>query len=118
MDLLAVLTKLRPGESFSFREDQDAETLENVVCTCTLPTLGECQTYWDEPLKPEVATKALRRKRDRLIRESDPYSLPDFPHASEEVRQAWLTYRQALRDLPSTTEDPSNPTWPEAPGSN
>ena len=117
MDLLVVLTKLRPGESFSFREG-DAETLENVVCTCTLPTLGECQTYWDETLKPEVATKALRRKRDRLIRESDPYSLPDFPHASEEVRQAWLTYRQALRDLPSTTEDPSNPTWPEAPGSN
>ena len=78
----------------------------------------ECQTYWDETLKPEMATKALRRKRDRLIRESDPYSLPDFPHASEEVRQAWLTYRQALRDLPSTTEDPSNPTWPEAPSSN
>ena len=106
MDLLAVLTKLRPGESFSFREDQDAETLENVVCTCTLPTLGECQPYWDATRKPEMATKALRRKRDRLIKDSDPYSLPDFPHASEEVRQSWLTYRQALRDLPSTTEDP------------
>jgi len=27
----------------------------------------------------------------------------------------WATYRQALRDLPATTDDPANPTWPVAP---
>ena len=31
------------------------------------------------------------------------YSIPDFGHASEEVKQAWLTYRQELRDLLSTS---------------
>ena len=25
------------------------------------------------------------------------------------------TYRQALRDLPANTSDPSNPTWPTEP---
>ena len=29
--------------------------------------------------------------------------------------QQWLTYRKALRDLPSATEDPENPVWPEQP---
>jgi hypothetical protein len=32
-----------------------------------------------------------------------------------EIRQAWLEYRQALRDLPTVTEDPANPVWPVAP---
>ena len=27
----------------------------------------------------------------------------------------WKTYRQALRDLPANTSDPSNPTWPTEP---
>ena len=31
------------------------------------------------------------------------YSIPDFGDASEEVKQAWLTYRQELRDLPSNS---------------
>ena len=28
----------------------------------------------------------------------------------------WKTYRQALRDLPANTADPTNITWPEEPG--
>jgi len=27
----------------------------------------------------------------------------------------WLAYRKALRNLPSTTEDPTTPVWPEKP---
>jgi hypothetical protein len=26
-----------------------------------------------------------------------------------------MAYRKALRDLPSTAEDPANPVWPEKP---
>jgi len=40
----------------------------------------------------------------------------DYPHATEEVKQAWLDYRQALRDLPGNTTDPENPVWPTPPG--
>jgi hypothetical protein len=59
--------------------------------------------------------KLIREQRDTLLKKTDVYSLPDFPHTSQEMRQAWLDYRQALRDLPSVTEDPENPNWPTPP---
>jgi hypothetical protein len=61
--------------------------------------------------------KELRTKRNTLLDQSDKYIVADYPHPSPEARQAWLDYRQALRDLPSTTEDPVNPVWPTAPTS-
>ena len=39
----------------------------------------------------------------------------DYPHPTPEIKQAWLDYRQSLRDLPSNTEDPTNPVWPTPP---
>lgn len=60
-------------------------------------------------------TITLRKRRNQLLDQSDKYTTPDFPHPTEEVRQAWLDYRQALRDLPANTTDPENPVWPQAP---
>ena len=57
----------------------------------------------------------LRAARDALLEKTDKYATSDYPHASEEAKQAWLDYRQALRDLPANTTDPENPIWPEAP---
>jgi hypothetical protein len=59
--------------------------------------------------------KKLRAERDTLLSQTDKYATIDYPHVSEEAKQAWLDYRQALRDLPATT-DAANPTWPIAPG--
>ena len=61
------------------------------------------------------ALLVLRKRRDEKLKESDSYVALDYPHASDEVRQAWLDYRQALRDLPTATEDPANPVWPVPP---
>jgi len=57
----------------------------------------------------------MRQKRDLLLDETDKYIVADYPHPSPEARQAWLDYRQALRDLPANTEDPANPVWPVPP---
>jgi len=57
----------------------------------------------------------IRAQRDKLLEETDKYALLDWPHTSLEKRREWLEYRQALRDLPSNTEDPANPVWPEKP---
>jgi len=57
----------------------------------------------------------LRKRRDEKLKESDSYVAPDYPHTSDEVRQAWIDYRKALRDLPANTEDPENPVWPVPP---
>ena len=59
--------------------------------------------------------KKLRAERDTILSQTDKYATIDYPHGSEAAKQAWLDYRQSLRDLPANT-DPSNPTWPIAPG--
>lgn len=64
-----------------------------------------------EAALPEIHKQKLRQERDKLLSQSDWRDLPSYPGSNQE---AWRTYRQQLRDLPSTT-DPSNPTWPTAP---
>ena len=54
----------------------------------------------------------IRQKRDELIKSSDWIFLPDI---SLKNKEAWLTYRQALRDLPQNFEDPSEVIWPQKP---
>ena len=41
-------------------------------------------------------------------------SVPDAG-ITQEVKDLWITYRQALRDLPENTVDPKDPTWPTPP---
>jgi hypothetical protein len=55
----------------------------------------------------------LRAERDQRLAACDYTQLPDAPEAN---KAAWATYRQALRDLPEATVDPTNPVWPVAPG--
>jgi len=59
--------------------------------------------------------KELREERNKRIAQTDYLAIPDYPHATEEAKQVWLDYRQALRDLPANTTDPENPVWPVAP---
>lgn len=65
----------------------------------------------------ENKVREMRAMRDALLDKTDKYTIPDWPHPTQEVRQAWFDYRQALRDLPANTEDPENPVWPTAPTS-
>ena len=51
--------------------------------------------------------RILREKRNKLLNESDWTDQHDI--------EDWVAYRQALRDLPATTEDPEQITWPEPP---
>ena len=55
----------------------------------------------------------LRIKRDVLLQQCDwVVSISDYP---KEDLEEWKVYRQALRDIPTATEDPSNPVWPVPP---
>lgn len=60
------------------------------------------------------ALKQLRQERNRRLAEVDWVFSTDY-HIPSELRKKWTAYRQALRDLPSVTEDPENPVWPEKP---
>ena len=48
----------------------------------------------------------LRNERNTRLVASDVYALPDFPHPTDAVRQAWLDYRIALRNITTTYPTP------------
>ena len=52
----------------------------------------------------------LREERDKLLAETDWMANSDVT-----LTDAWKAYRQALRDMPANTSDPTNPTWPTKP---
>lgn len=58
--------------------------------------------------------KNLRQERNRRLAEVDWIFSSDY-QIEDTLYKEWLAYRKALRDLPSVTEDPVNPTWPEKP---
>jgi len=62
-----------------------------------------------------IPMQKLRETRNTLLDQTDKYSSTDYPHKTDDIRQAWLEYRQALRDLPANTTDAENPTWPTRP---
>jgi hypothetical protein len=66
---------------------------------------------WVDPRTPETEWGVVRAQRGRLLQESDWTQLPDVPLATKE---AWATYRQALRDV-TLQPDPLNIVWPTPP---
>jgi hypothetical protein len=62
----------------------------------------------------DAAWGQLRGERHRRLAESDWTQMPDAP-LTEAQKRVWTAYRQALRDLPSNTDDPASPDWPQEP---
>ena len=57
--------------------------------------------------------ETIKNMRNELLAKSDWTAIPDAnPKPSKE---AWLTYRQALRDLPQNFSEPSEVVWPTKP---
>jgi len=56
----------------------------------------------------------FRNLRNNMLQSSDRKMLWDS-NLTDEKKQEWATYRQALRDLPVNTTNPFEPNWPEAP---
>ena len=79
------------------------------------PTESELlQAQQDYASEHIAAWSELRTARNLLLTECDWTQLSDAQLTSAQVT-AWQTYRQALRDLPSTTLDPTQPNWPTSP---
>jgi hypothetical protein len=64
-----------------------------------------------EPPTAEDLLPGIRQERDRRLSACDWTVLPDSQVAD---KQAWLKYRQALRDFPVVC-DPAAPAWPTRP---
>lgn len=59
----------------------------------------------------EQLIKLMRGERDRLLAETDWTQTNDAPVD----REAWATYRQALRDFPATWEPSETVEFPDPP---
>lgn len=69
----------------------------------------------------EFTYEILRRERNNKLKQTDFLTVSDFPYPSEDIRSAWLAYRQKLRNI-TATETPSLDekyqlvvTWPTPP---
>ncbi len=58
--------------------------------------------------------QSIRFTRDELLKACDYIIMPDYP-ISDAKKQEWVSYRQALRDIPEQSGFPKNITWPEKP---
>lgn len=67
-----------------------------------------------EDLGDAVKWQHLRQKRDMLLTECDWTQLADSP-LSPESKEAWVLYRQDLRNLPQEFESPEEVVWPSKP---
>jgi len=70
------------------------ETYEMLVwldTTISKPTKEELESLWNDVLESN-----MRIERNQLLKDCDYTALPDYPN-----REAWLDYRQQLRDFPT-----------------
>jgi len=94
------------------------ETWESIIIPdgYIKPTKEAFEAKFQEIIR-EYSFKELRQERDGRLAEVDWIFSTDY-HIPDQLRDEWTRYRQALRDLPSLTEDPENPVWPEKPAVN
>lgn len=120
-DYTQIIHNLHPNSIFTITDNDYSTLVWSNNNTTTKPTESEILAKNTEMIN-DFALDHLRMERDRLLNESDRYSLIDFPHANDIIRNQWLTYRQQLRDI--TTQNPSvnletgevsGITWPTPP---
>jgi hypothetical protein len=118
----AALEQLAPGKHWVNRVDMiewvDAEWTDIEV----KPTWDQINTVINQ-LRADEPMRLLREERDRRLMACDYVVVKAIEHGTE-VSQAWKDYRQALRDLPSTSSPQCWPTdilimesigWPTPP---
>lgn len=114
IDFGLVLSKYYEGQAWSLNGDSYEGLTWYEENTLRKPTLDELVSKYEEHLATRPADE-LRIKRNTLLEQTDRYATLDYPHPNAEAKQAWFDYRQALRDLPETTENPEVPVWPTPP---
>ena len=112
-DIVYKLLVENTGLVYPYESDDDVEEYyESITTPKKIPTIDFVNLVNIETTKQYL--KQLREERNRRLAEVDwvfstDYQIPD------DKRGVWIAYRRALRELPSTTEDPTNPVWPEKP---
>lgn len=120
---IQAICQLYPTLSIEIRDPDDLSTLRVQGGDTSSIDLSMVQAWVDSKTAQEPM-RLLREERNRRLVKTDIYALPDYPHPNEDTRVAWLSYRQALRELPSNASptlneryelDMESVTWPRSP---
>ena len=112
-DYAAVLTALHPDALWGLTNNDLSTLTWDESNTDAKPTKKALDEAWPA-VEMERKWKAVRAERDRLLTASDWTQVADAPLTAS-VKQAWADYRQALRDIPQTQNNPDSIVWPEVP---
>jgi|TARA_B110000902_G_scaffold259394_1_gene330654 hypothetical protein len=112
-DIVYKLLVENTGLVHPYQSDDDVEEYyESITTPKKISTVDFINLVNTETTKQYL--KQLREERNRRLAEVDWVIIRAFS-MNTPVTDEWKTYTQALRDLPSTTEDLTNPVWPVAP---
>jgi hypothetical protein len=89
MDFSKILTKHYKENAWGCGETYESMMWQDL--TTPKPSKEHLESLWNDLLIDE-----MREERNQLLKDSDYTALPDYPN-----REAWLDYRQQLRDFPS-----------------
>ena len=93
------ISSLCPNISFKVHSSYDSIEFINPPDSFIQPSEEEVQLKIDE-LTAAEPMRLLREERGQLIATTDWRATVDYPGSDQ---AAWLTYRQALRDLPANS---------------
>ena len=118
--LAEALGELRPNEGMIY--NSELPPIANKIIYDSESTIKITQEELDNKIQELQAAepmRLLRMQRNQLIQETDWRATVDYPNPD---KQAWLDYRQALRDLPATADPQldengqlTNVIWPTPP---
>lgn len=111
----AIHTRI-PSDAVEISHEQHAQLLQGQATGKIIAADQNGFPMLAEPAQPTESQKAaaIRSKRNVLLTGSDWAVLPDAP-VTEAQRQAWVEYRQALRDITQQPTFPDSVVWPLLP---
>lgn len=97
------------GDVYAYETEQDRD--EYGPTELVLMTQAEVDKHLNPAPTTEQLSENARAKRDTLLSACDWTQTNDAPVNKE----AWATYRQALRDIPEQAGFPETINWPTPP---
>ena len=115
MDIASILVDRYPEQQWNLTNNDYDTLVWESVNSVPKPTLEELENFWPTVLNTKKF-KEFRTERNKRLADVDWVTLKAYS-TQKVVPKVWRDYMQALRDLPTATEDPENPVWPVAPTS-
>ena len=95
---------------FAFEADGSQDNL--ITGTMSPIPESDIHLYLDANVTKEENAIRIRAQRDMRLLQCDWTQLADIPAT---IKEAWIPYRQALRDIAEQPTFPDSVTWPVAP---